>query len=201
MRASPCPFILELNAYDGGVSSQVLPEEYEVYSTVLTQRSSPSGRERFVIGETVRAREVEIKDEARSKMIQWMVKLPGLKEATIEQFFQGNRAPAVLERQFNLPLPYVLLSDAECGELWDGKDKRKGRGGELDGWKVFHERYPRSGGVVRFSRVGFADDETQALLEIGVTADWLMGHGAMILLKNEPEAGWRIVKELRTWIS
>ena len=70
----------------------------------------------------------------------------------------------------------------------------------MDGWKVFRERYPAAFGVISFSGVGFNEQKTQALVEVGVQADWLAGHGGLALLSRDG-AEWTIGSELTLWVS
>lgn len=185
------------------MSAPLQMEEYEIYRDVLLQKFNKPRRERFVIQKDLRAFGVlnlRRDETVRSKILHWRLKLKGLEAATADDFVKQIAGPACLEPKFELPLPYALLSESESTELWNRSDKESLRGRTFDGWKVFRERYPGAGGVIRFSRVGFDEHKTQALVNVGFQADWLMGHGGLVFLSQD-ERGWKVRSELHLWIS
>lgn len=183
------------------MSASLELEDYAVYRAVLLQRFNKSERERFVIGQVLQAWSLRLhgKETVQSKILQWRLKLNGLAASTADDFVKKNFENSSLESKLELPVPYVLLTEAESTEIWSRPDKESLRGRAMDGWKIFRERYPGAGGVITFSRVGFDEHKKQALVEVGIQADWLMGNGRVILLSHG-EADWEVSGESRLWI-
>lgn len=186
------------------MSTSIQSEEYEVYRVVLLSKFKHERRERFVIRDTLTAWSLRLPfrhDETiRSKVLQWRLKLKGLKASAADDLIAKNRDISQLDQKLDLPLPCVLLTEAESNTIWRLPDGRSSRGQPLDGWKVFRERYPGACGVISFSRVGFDELRQQALVEFGIQADSLMGHGGMVLL-SRVASEWEITGELHLWIS
>ena len=177
-------------------------EDYAVYRAVLLQKFNKPERERFVIRQVLQALGLRLhsKETVQSKILQWRLKLNGLEATTADDFVRKNVENSSLESKLELPLPYVLLTESESTEIWNRPDKESLRGRPMDGWKIFRERFPGAGGCISFSRVGFNEHKKKALVEVGIQADWLMGHGEVILLSLE-ETGWKVSSELHLWIS
>ena len=177
-------------------------EDYTVYRAVLLQKFNNPGRERFIIHQILQSWGLRLhgQETVQSKILQWRLKLNGLKATTADDFVRKNVESSCLLSKLELPLPYVLLTESESTAIWNRPDRESLRGRPMDGWKIFHEQYPGAGGAIRFSRVGFNEDKKQALVEVGIQADWLMGHGGVILLFHG-EAGWEVSSELHLWIS
>ncbi len=177
-------------------------EDYAVYRAVLLQKFNNPELERFVISQVLQAWGLRLhgKEAVQSKILQWRLKLSGLETATADDFVRKNVENSCLDSKLELPLPYFLLTESESTEIWNRPDKESLRGRPMDGWKIFRERYPGAGGRISFSRVGFNEHKKQALVEVGIQADWLMGHGEVILLSLE-ETGWKVSSELHLWIS
>lgn len=184
------------------MSVQLEAEDYAVYREILLQKFNNSRRERFVIGANLKASSLRLRGDETisSHVLHWRLKLKGLEASTADDFVAKNSQSSCLDQRLELPLPYTLLTEAESAEMWNRPDRQFLRGQPMDGWKIFRERYPGAGGVIRFSRTGFDTQKCQALLEVGVQADWLMGHGEMVLLSRK-ETGWKITGELPLWIS
>ena len=184
------------------MSQMLIPEDYVVYTAALLQKSTLKNRERFVVCEEMRVSSLEfiLKEGPQSIILHWRIELKGLEAVTAEDFISRNQHLSHLEQKLDLPLPYTLLTKSESNQIWNRADQQTMRHQPMDGWKVFHERYPRSGGVVSFSAVGFNENRTQALVEMGIRGDWLMGRGEMILM-SRGESGWKICQTMRLWVS
>jgi hypothetical protein len=171
-------------------------EEYAVYTAVLAQRPTMPDGQRIVV---YAATDHEEPDHATA--LRWRLKLVGLKEETLADYFAKNKTGGIVGGEIKASLPVVILSKAETLEIWNGKDEATMSGGERDAWQVFYERYPKSGGVTRFSRVGFDAAMSQALVTMRTSMNWGRKHGWALLLKRDAELGWTISKELRTQVS
>ncbi|MEI9866335.1 MAG: hypothetical protein WDN00_17615 [Limisphaerales bacterium] len=105
-----------------------------------------------------------------------------------------------MDSKLELPLPYFLLTESESTEIWNRPDKESLRGRRMDGWKIFRERYPGAGGHISFPESVSTSTRNRHSWKWGIQADWLMGHGEVILLSLE-ETGWKVSSELHLWIS
>lgn len=55
---------------------------------------------------------------------------------------------------------------------------------DREGWTRFRQAFPGSDGTLRFSRVGFDRDVTQAMLYAGQQFDWNIGSGGFWLFSK-----------------
>jgi hypothetical protein len=108
----------------------------------------------------------------------------GLKESskellaeTIEDYKIKNKGPHKLSARFDTKARYALVDADEI----DGFFRVKGPGG----WEDFYKKYPKSGGFVTFSRVGFNSDRTQALVYQSHSCGGLCGGGSCLLFEKK----------------
>jgi hypothetical protein len=87
----------------------------------------------------------------------------------------------------------VLISSEELSYFFDGQDIN-------NDWKEFYNDYKNSNGLIRFSRIAFNEDKTQAIFEIGHSYASLGGDGSIIYLKKQNDI-WTITEIIPTWIS
>jgi hypothetical protein len=100
-----------------------------------------------------------------------------------------NREPSPLTDSFRLKIKHVVVSHEEIEQaLKNG------------GWQGFYAKYPESGGYIAFSRVGFNAGMDQSLVYFEHWCGGLCGSGIYLLLTKETD-GWKVTKELRSWIS
>jgi hypothetical protein len=100
---------------------------------------------------------------------------------TITDFRAKNKQAQRLKPRFDVKVKCVLVSAEEI----DGFFRKEG----VDGWKSFYEKYPKSGGFVSFSRVGFNPARTQALVYQSHSCGGLCGGGSY-LLYTKRDGGW-----------
>jgi hypothetical protein len=167
------------------VLSPLSAEEYIVYMAVLGKN-----REMFVV--------MDKSDmDKQSKNIEGNSVRAFLKELTsetIEDFQTKNKENARFKKKFPTNANYTLMTIDELKESfnykWDG---------DLD-WEGFYKKYPKSGGIFTFSRVGFSKDGQQALLFVTNWCRTLCGTGEYYLLKKE-NGEWKVVNKHMIWIS
>ncbi|MFZ4401836.1 MAG: hypothetical protein ACOYO1_17535 [Bacteroidales bacterium] len=87
----------------------------------------------------------------------------------------------------------TLISSEEINYLFNSQDINKA-------WNEFYEKYPKSNGMIKFSRVGFNSDKSQGIVEIGHYYASLGSDGSLVYLVKENNS-WRIIKFINTWIS
>jgi len=113
-------------------------------------------------------------------------------EETIEDFLSRNSSTGPVSRTIPTELPQSFLSPAAEQMLFKSKHK--------DGWKTFYESYPKAGGIMAFSRVGFNKSRDQAILYSQISCGWLCGTGHYHLLKKD-SGKWTMVGNFMAWIS
>jgi hypothetical protein len=113
-----------------------------------------------------------------------------LSEETLADFFAKNREQYPVEPGFNPGGRLICLSNEEFRHVF--------RDGE--GWERFHRTFPESDGTLRFSRVGFNRDVTQAMIYAGQQFDWRIGSGGYWLFSRS-DGVWTESGRLGTWIS
>ena len=114
----------------------------------------------------------------------------GLSEETLADFFAKNREQYPVEPDFNPGGSLICLSDEEFQHVF--------RDGE--GWERFRQTFPESDGTLRFSRVGFNRDVTQAIIYAGQQFDWHIGSGGFWLFSRS-DGVWVESERLGNWIS
>ncbi len=71
---------------------------------------------------------------------------------------------------------------------------------EYKGWENYYKKYPKSTGLLTFSRPGINSTGNQAIIEYGWQANYDMGMGYLIILVKENNK-WIVTKRLPTWAS
>ncbi len=70
------------------------------------------------------------------------------------------------------------------------------------GWEEVRRRFPFQGGIVRFSRVGFNEDKTRAVVHVSCQADYEMGVAYLVFLEKSTKSGnWLLLGTVLTRIS
>ncbi|GAF02733.1 hypothetical protein [Saccharicrinis fermentans] len=87
----------------------------------------------------------------------------------------------------------ILITSEELSYVFDSQDLNRD-------WEEFYNDYENSNGIIRFSRIAYNDDKTQAIFEIGHSYASLGGGGSIIYLKKQ-DGIWTITEVIPTWIS
>src|SRR5581483_10093465 len=114
-------------------------------------------------------------------------KAPTLTRKTLDAFREVNRQQAFLQRFFHSDFDYELVDETQLDSIFKAGD-----------WFAFYNRFPGSPGIMAFSRVGFNEDGTQALLYASNTCGGLCGGGYYVLMEKH-NGRWVIVKEIEMW--
>jgi hypothetical protein len=107
-----------------------------------------------------------------------------------EDYVLRNKESAQIEKRFPTKNDYILITENELNKLFESRRD----------WAGFYKKYPKSGGIYTFSRVGFSPDGKQAVVSVGFGCGLRCGKGKFYLLQKE-EGEWRITKEQVTWVS
>lgn len=112
-----------------------------------------------------------------------------LAEETLIDLVSNNKEASTLTKNLFPQHDVVLITDTEIENAFkDG------------GWRKFHETYPNTQGIFRFSNVGFNKAKTQALVYYSNQSDGLAGVGAVVLFEKI-DGKWKFKKETLLWIS
>jgi hypothetical protein len=116
--------------------------------------------------------------------------LEGLDEETLNYFLAKNREHHPIEPDLNPGGRLVCVGDEEFEHIF--------RDGE--GWARLRREFPESDGTLRFSRVGFDRNVTQAMLYAGQQFDWNIGSGGFRLF-SMLDREWTEAGRVGSWIS
>jgi hypothetical protein len=114
--------------------------------------------------------------------------LEGLDEETLNDFLAKNREHHPIEPDLNPGGRLVCVGDEEFEHIF------------RDGWARFRREFPESDGTLRFSRVGFDRDVTQAMLYAGQQFDWNVGSGGFRLF-SKLDGEWTEAGRAGSWLS
>jgi hypothetical protein len=137
------------------------PEEYAVWSAVLTYAYPADASHQFLIEDRVPAVPERAPDPNRPFHTGW---------SALEVIDDASRQPYFLEKKFTVKLPYVLISREEEPEISlappDRISKEDAAKMQND-WNQFYKKYPGAYGIITLSRVGFLNHRTQAAVLLG----------------------------------
>lgn len=142
-------------------------EAYEVYSSIL-----PSEWPLRV----ARAKTLIIQNETKGFQMclrpekEWEEKVG----PAISDYVRLNREPLLLQRKINVEVPYQLIMADELRSAMQTAD-----------WEGFFQRYPKSGGWIELSAVGFNATKTVAVVYMGHHCGSLCGGGGFHVLEKK----------------
>jgi hypothetical protein len=168
-----------------GNESGIQAEEYVVYDVLIKETGrEEKNADRLLVIKEQPSPWISPIDDGQSNFYEEMKKdTPALMTETVNDLRARNKEGFKFARNFKIERQYVILTDEEFKTLF------KAGGG--DGWTGFREKYPKAGGIVTFSRVGFNPDRTQALVYRGYQCGGLCGGGNYYLLRRK-NGGWVI---------
>ncbi len=109
----------------------------------------------------------------------------------LKSFKLNDTKPRSLQNVLGNSPGIIFLSNTESANIF-----RKG----VDGWDAYYKKYPKSGGILSLSDVGFDRDQTQAVIDVSYNCGWLCGEGGLLVLKKK-EGRWYIFKQIGGWVS
>ena len=113
-----------------------------------------------------------------------------ISKETTDSYLMNNQAPSE-----------ILLGDIGINYRLVSAEEIKGYFYEVGkGWGEFYKKYPKSSGLIFFSRVGFNSQHNEAFVYVGHTCGGLCGSGGYVSLKKLG-AGWAIQKSEGVWVS
>ncbi len=112
----------------------------------------------------------------------------------LKDFIAKNQAEQSLDAIFKGHPEITLLSQEELSQIFASSTGLPG------GWKEFHTRYPKAGGTISVSMIGYDPSHTQALLMVGMQSAPLAGYGEFLLMEKVG-GSWQVIKNVMAWIS
>jgi hypothetical protein len=173
----------------------VQAEEYEVYSAILgeSDKSPADGKPiKLIVIEdsTLTSSEEECHLEKTFESGERKI-TPELK-TLFEDYRAKNKKAEKLDRSFNLQKKYILVDKKDVAALFEKREE--------DGWAKFYKKYPGSPGTIAFSRVGFNQDKSKAIVYKVNACGWLCAAGRYILLSKTIDA-WKVTDVVGCWES
>jgi hypothetical protein len=159
-------------------------EEYLIYSTLIEEMAGDV--ELIVIRDSTR---LEFVDDLNETVEQIRESTLGVDEDVLGDFRVKNADPLQLKNRFSFAGTTVLMSQEEFDSIF------------VDGgvWDEFYERYPKSNGIMTFSRVGFNSQYDEALVYIGIQSHFKDGAGYYVLL-DKLNDGWMVGETTLAWV-
>jgi hypothetical protein len=171
------------------LADTISAEEYEIYSMVLEESFSSS----IIVLEQQTDTSIDL-----TKNSYYLSALeednPDMDASLINNYDLQNDSSYCFDNDFDsVGMQVILISSSEIQYIFSGNDINKN-------WQNFYKEYENSSGIVNFTRIGFNENHTQSVLEIGVQYASLGGEGSIIYLEKIEES-WIIKNRILTWIS
>lgn len=170
-------------------SDQIPDEIYDIYSLVINEKYSSK---KIVI---VQATKTSIDLNYENNFYDYLIKNYQDFDTSLVQIHEDLNENSVNfgEKFHSNTKEIILISSDELSYIFDSQDLNAD-------WKEFYNDYENSNGIIRFSRIAFNENKTQAIFEIGHSYASLGGEGSIIYLKKKNNI-WTIIKIIPTWIS
>lgn len=111
---------------------------------------------------------------------------------TLENYYAQNKQQEKMPNFSCPPFKCAFISDKEQSDLF--KDNL------YDGLRKFGEKYPGSSGILAFSKVGFNNTHTQALVYASRWCGTRCGEGQYYLMRKQNDV-WVIEDQMELWVS
>ena len=156
-----------------GAETYQVPEAYEIYATLLTQKwpVTVAHAKNIIIRAETGTYDMCLKPEGES------VAIVG---PAIDNFVEVNKKTWLLEKTIPMMQPYEFIYASELKSIFSP-------GGP--GWKGFDDKYADCGGFNIVSAVGFNADKTVAVVYISHSCGMLCGEGGFEVLQKK-EGKW-----------
>ncbi len=155
--------------------------EYQIYSLILNEKFD--GNELVVQQKTSSPFSVISSNYYEDLKTENL----NLDTTIVVNFDDKNSSAYYLDNKFNtLTKSVTLISDEEDKHFFSPQDPN-------NSWDAFYKKYPKSKGIIKFSRVGFNLDKSQAIVEVGHTYASLGGDSRLVYLVKENNS-WKIIQ-------
>lgn len=181
------------NRVKGESDRNVSGEEYKIYSAVLKYAMSKKSDTAPVI-KIKTGVDKDSKDFNALERRGFGLFVEKINHEARWDFIIKNEGAATLENKFPDEMKYPFVTDEQL---------TKDFAYEFDGrmnWELFFEKYPKTGSLYTFSRVGFSTDGKEALVFVTSWCFYTCGEGSYYIMKKENDE-WKIADKRMTWIS
>jgi hypothetical protein len=175
------------------IEQPVAPIEYAVYDVVIAGLNLDRERFQLLVIEDHTWRPDPLNQDLRSILAELAGQSPSILKEVIPDFKAKNEGSHQLRDLFGTAMTHKLISAKDLRSIF-------GPAQGPDAWKVFYESYPRSYGLLVFSRVGFDVEMKRALVYVQRRCGDLCGYGDLVLLSND-NGEWKPKTKLRLWVS
>jgi hypothetical protein len=176
--------------------------EYEVLSAWLGNKITPNARDnglsQIVIYDTTDSDDDHLLRDDKGQPIPWekeaeslRKKASFLQQSTLDAYRRVNARPAFLRRSLHPSMDYQIVSSAQLEPIFCY---------HCGFWPAYYKQFPRSQGLLTFSRVGFSADGTQAFFYYSNRCEGLCGTGECVIMKRH-DGRWAIQQEIGMWVS
>lgn len=189
----------QTSAPTGRAGCDVTMEEYAVYSAVLSTWAKPERNEErggekheFLLSDKTATSFGGI--ETRPENAKWGLRSDSTdkpSKATAKSFNSKADGSCRLKRSLELNFQYVLIPGEEIREFFKN-------GGT--GWSKFYKKYGKTSGYWELSRVGFNNENREAVVYLGHHCGGRCGTGDFVLLRKET-GKWVVKNRVMLWIS
>jgi hypothetical protein len=153
-----------------------VPEAYAVYSAIVANEwpIRVAKAQRLVI----QAETIDYPDLPKDEKICLVPTNDekSLYDPVIAEYVAVNKKTWLLQRKFEIGIPYEFISKAEISAIFEKKG--------MEGWTDLRAKHPDSGGIISMSAVGFNADKTIAIVYMGHSCGGLCGGGIYHVLKK-----------------
>ncbi len=112
-----------------------------------------------------------------------------IEDEILRDFLDKNKTTKILERRFNIRVPYSLLSKKYLESVFI-----KG-----NSWNEFLKQHPGKS-IIAFSKVGLNVKKDKALVYTSTNSGGKSGFGYYVLLVKENN-NWKIAQKIEAWVS
>ena len=170
-------------------SDQIDSEDYDLYSFILDETFS-SGK--IVISQETKDY-IRLTDDS-DYLDYFRDKFSNFDTTLVENLNEVNDTTYLFEDQFHSDNnQLILVSPDELAHIFNDRDVN-------GNWQEFYQRYEDAAGYIEFTRIGYNDDKTQAILEAGHYYGSLGAEGSIIYLVKQG-GSWVIKDRMMTWVA
>ncbi len=166
------------------------PEEYAVISSVISHGLNNANQKVVIIAETAMPPAPTTASSEASTALAERLEIP---LEAIQDWQDRNRQRSRILPAFTLKQPYEILNPEQHRVLFKGPDPEAA-------WTRFKRRYPNAPGVLRVSRVGFANNDSNAVVYIEYYCGAECGSARLVHLARLSDAQWRVLTGELVWI-
>ncbi len=163
--------------------SQITEEDYAVYSAIPMSKQYNS--ELIVVSDSTSHGLIANATNLSNKNYK-------LSKDIINDYQSKDENNLKLKDNFSVQNKVLFLSEKEESQFF--------RKVQENGWVKFHKKYPKAKGIISFSRIGFNQEHTQALVSVSFGCGFLCGEGNFILLQKA-NGKWTIQNKIGLWVS